>query len=1152
MKKLLLLSLAVLFACCTKDLNLTQFTIRNGEFYASIEDTRTHLDKELLTHWTEGDKITIFLEGTPSTYLFQGKTGDRTGTFSELKAPVGPSQNTSAAPVALYPQNEHATQGQDGSVSAILPKEQLYAENSYGQDANTMLATVDLSSKTLSFKNVCGFLKVNLFAQNITVKNVTLAGNNGEKLAGKANLSFDQNKLPKVTLLSDATTSITLNAPSGIKLGENSTESTAFFFAVPPTHFTEGFSLEIEDTQGNKYLKKTTKDITVERNAVVDMREFLVGDPSTKYSYTSAKWEFTTTNMKSAADAWIKNNVVYAHEGEYSNKAYISTFKGGTNEPERTLADSRLTFGKIGENDGLLFTVPTGFVKAGSNVDFMITLRANAKDSPKYWVCEIFDGGEWRTASEDLLVAKEDPSLKYSFQVKYFSSSNYTTFLQTFTTTHAIEGDLLVRCRAVGKLNNGGGTLTPSSQGTMYIPGATYRSCYIDIYQNAIVKDEKDVLVLGNSFTYYFGTPFFLKEIARSQGHLLNIRTNLKGGQTFAQHSALELSKEVMNIGGYDIALLQDQSCQHSNYYSNIKGNASVLTDTKAILSTIKAKSPSCQPIIECTWSYAGSDGTYMGYKSYDVFDKALQGGAKLVCHDTNSWMSPIGMAFQKARAEGINDLFSSDSKHPNRNGAYLKSCVNYLMIYNTAFDSNVPNCVVDKTTAAKLRKIAEEVVLGHVEEYRTPDISDVHPGDIDPVDPGDIVEGESGIRTKEQLLSFAKLVNVGGNISSYQNDEGEVELLADIDLQGVEWTPIGSATSCPANVKQVPLQPFIGKFNGGGFKIKNLNISITTNTVNVMGFFGATQDCQIKNLVFENAKLDYTAKGISTGHIAIGTLIGYAYNTKVENVDVNATFTGTATSTAERNVAVGGIIGIITSQGQDHLSSIIGCTFSGSMTNDIGTKYSTSNSANIAGIVSEASASGQYVLIKDCINNATINVKAHKAAGIITQSFFCNIESCINNGDITISHSANKAGTTAGTRTGGIMSYCSTTSANNSYLKGCVNNATITSLESGSAVGGIVGLMRCYKLIDCKNRGDIICNDADPHGLLVGSVTSATVNSTVTNCYLRGTISTKTDKSDAKAATAENYLEQGVGITLASGVSLPTWTSENVHFLTE
>lgn len=124
-------------------------------------------------------------------------------------------------------------------------------------------------------------------------------------------------------------------------------------------------------------------------------------------------------------------------------------------------------------------------------------------------------------------------------------------------------------------------------------------------------------------------------------------------------------------------------------------------------------------------------------------------------------------------------------------------------------------------------------------------------------------------------------------------------------------------------------------------------------------------------------------------------------------------------------------------------------------------------------------------------------------------------------------------------------MAYCSHQATNSCHLKNCENHGTLSTAESGSAVGGVAGLIKCYNLIGCRNYGNVI-NPTETRGLLIGSVQTGTNPSVVTDCALKGSIGVSA--SSMTAATASNYLE--LGITIASDATLPTWNSDNVHFL--
>ncbi|MBP3290722.1 MAG: hypothetical protein J6L75_07150 [Alistipes sp.] len=91
------------------------------------------------------------------------------------------------------------------------------------------------------------------------------------------------------------------------------------------------------------------------------------------------------------------------------------------------------------------------------------------------------------------------------------------------------------------------------------------------------------------------------------------------------------------------------------------------------------------------------------------------------------------------------------------------------------------------------------------------------------------------------------------------------IVLECDIDLNGVEWTPIGTSSN-----------PFYGKFDGQGNTIRNL--VITGNKSNV-GIFGDTRNGEIKNLVVENAKV--------SGRLNVGVVAGNPYTSKYSNITV-------------------------------------------------------------------------------------------------------------------------------------------------------------------------------------------------------------------------------------------------------------------------
>lgn len=115
-------------------------------------------------------------------------------------------------------------------------------------------------------------------------------------------------------------------------------------------------------------------------------------------------------------------------------------------------------------------------------------------------------------------------------------------------------------------------------------------------------------------------------------------------------------------------------------------------------------------------------------------------------------------------------------------------------------------------------------------------------------------------IYSKEDLKDVANLVNNGNGLL-----RKTVKLMAPIDLNNEEWTPIGTQNS-----------PFKGTFDGNNQTISNLKI--TSGASNV-GLFGFTTDGEIKNLQIRNASVK--------GYLNVGVVSGTPYTSKYTNIKV-------------------------------------------------------------------------------------------------------------------------------------------------------------------------------------------------------------------------------------------------------------------------
>ncbi len=96
-------------------------------------------------------------------------------------------------------------------------------------------------------------------------------------------------------------------------------------------------------------------------------------------------------------------------------------------------------------------------------------------------------------------------------------------------------------------------------------------------------------------------------------------------------------------------------------------------------------------------------------------------------------------------------------------------------------------------------------------------------------------------ITSVDELLKFAKAVNAG---DYDEKTDAVVVLDADLDLSGVEWTPIGQANAA-GDIEHC----FSGKFYGNGHVISNLDFSSGYGKGAVGGFFGYVEKAEISSL---------------------------------------------------------------------------------------------------------------------------------------------------------------------------------------------------------------------------------------------------------------------------------------------------------------
>lgn len=226
---------------------------------------------------------------------------------------------------------------------------------------------------------------------------------------------------------------------------------------------------------------------------------------------------------------------------------------------------------------------------------------------------------------------------------------------------------------------------------------------------------------------------------------------------------------------------------------------------------------------------------------------------------------------------------------------------------------------------------------------------------------------------------------------------------MADIDLSGWNWEPLGR---------------FGGYYNGGNFKIGNLEIDSPVSS-SYRGLFGRTLDAVIENVTIENVHIKRDAAGDWTGYC--GALMGYALDTVVKKCQVkNGTVYGEDNSGGLVGLAYGGSYEDCMVYDVDVYGNYLVGVFAGEMGADIircGAKgrtmfftYYGSNTPYIGGFI----GGHDYGSLEDCYFNgkliidevmypdATANGRYSEVAGFASY-LYGDVANCYSACDIII-----------------------------------------------------------------------------------------------------------------------------------------------------
>ena len=298
-------------------------------------------------------------------------------------------------------------------------------------------------------------------------------------------------------------------------------------------------------------------------------------------------------------------------------------------------------------------------------------------------------------------------------------------------------------------------------------------------------------------------------------------------------------------------------------------------------------------------------------------------------------------------------------------------------------------------------------------------------------------------LKTADHLAWFRDYVNDDhlSACAKIADDVKEIDMStvchkADTEKQVAElsWTPIGNFDN-----------KYQGTFDGNGKTISNLYINATSEFA---GFFGYLAGGNIKNITFDNAKVN------STGIYYTGILAGYAGSCIFENIKTlgNCSVEGKQITGGIAGIAVGNI-----SNCENH-AEVKGM---GSLGGILGMYYGSDNSitscANYGAVTGTYSQVGGMVgyfdsgTIQNSANYGDITGKDN-VGNLIGEGVICNLNNVLGTGNVTATSDTERAGLLFG-RISKSSSAASGILAYNSSAKLTINGAEQTG-EAVKAIG--------------------------------------------------------------------------------------------------
>ena len=230
-------------------------------------------------------------------------------------------------------------------------------------------------------------------------------------------------------------------------------------------------------------------------------------------------------------------------------------------------------------------------------------------------------------------------------------------------------------------------------------------------------------LFLGNSYTsqYTYDVPLMTQQVAASAGDNLTYTDRSQLGYRLSQHAADATTTNLIQTGGWDFVILQEQSQLPSEPI------ATVIADCYPYAHTLsnRIKRAGAQPLFYITWGRKNGDSDRCSFHpavcTYVEMDDLTTERYLTMAEDNDADAAPVAQVWRYLRNYYPSiTLYDYDESHTSLEGAYAAACTFYVMLFGKDPTAITETHSIPATTASIIRTAVKTVVFDSLSSWRS------------------------------------------------------------------------------------------------------------------------------------------------------------------------------------------------------------------------------------------------------------------------------------------------------------------------------------------------------------------------------------------------------------------------------------------------